>query len=174
MRCLEIEQYCELPPEEYNQDDISPQTCDYNCIAFALGKTDKPWWPSNRYPDDYEWPTDLPREEYQKEKLKHFITVFERHGYRICDKGNIKLEIGIEKIAIYLGWSGSPTHASRQLESGWWTSKCGDYEDIKHKTPYSVEGKNYGQVIAVMRRRRDGKPFLSERIKQLLNRWLPF
>lgn len=167
MRCPEIEAFLEnLGPNDYDQDDVSPQTEDYNCIAFALGVTNKPWWPDKRYPDTYDWPPHLPRQDLLQETLDNFIKAFETKRYRVCTNG--KLKKGIEKVAIYTV-SGVPKHAARQLESGIWTSKCGDYEDIKHFTLFSTEGKNYGKVSVFMQRRRDGKPFLTERIRQKLN-----
>ena len=162
MRWPEIETFLEnLGPNDYDQSDVSPQTEQYNCIAFALGVTSKPWWPSRRLKDDYDWPDHLPREEYLQETLPNFIRAFETKGYRICRNG--KLKKGIEKVAIYTV-AGVPKHAARQLESGVWISKCGDYEDIKHFTLSCTEGKNYGHVEVFLHRRRDGRRFLTERI----------
>jgi hypothetical protein len=39
-----------------------------------------------------------------------------------------------------------PTHAALQLESGDWTSKLGDFEDISHSTIEAVSGPVYGRV----------------------------
>jgi hypothetical protein len=164
MRCVEIEEFCEnLGPGDYDQDEVSDQTETYNCIAYAAGETDKKWWPSLRMQLTYYWPPHLPREEDLKETPENFVQAFATKGYRICRTG--KLEKGIEKIAIFLGPTGVPLHAARQLESGKWTSKCGDYEDIIHKTLAAMEGRNYGKAAVYMRRRRDGKPFLMERIR---------
>jgi len=170
MRCVEIEGYCQLKPEGYNQDpsSISSQTEQYNCIAFALGETQKPWWPSKRLKDDYEWPSHLVREEEGKETLQNFIRVFETKGYRVCRSGTLMR--GIEKVAIFADLFRRPTHAARQLESGVWKSKCGDYEDIEH---YDVNFCSaYGTAAIYMHRRRDGKSFLMERIKKFLKRFL--
>ena len=167
MRCLEIEKYLEnLGPDDYDQDDVSPQSDDYNCMAFAIvGITNKPWWPSKRWKDDYEWPPHLPRVEYGHETVENFIQAFETKGYKVCRNG--KLKKGIEKVAIFTV-CGVPKHFARQLESGIWTSKCGDYEDIKHFTLPPIEGKNYGKVEVYLHRRRDGKPFL----KDVIMTWL--
>ena len=169
MRCLEIEDFLEnLGPHDYDQEDTSPQTEEYNCIAYAIvGVTKKPWWPSARWKNDYEWPSHLPREEYLKETLDNFIQAFETKGYRVCSNG--KLKKGIEKVAIYT-IAGVPKHAARQLETGVWVSKCGDYEDIKHYTLPPTEGKNYGKVTTFLHRRRDGKPFLKDRILSIINK----
>jgi hypothetical protein len=168
MRCLDIEHFLEnLGPQDYDQNDVSPQTEEYNCIAYALGVTSKPWWPSKRFKDYYDWPDHLPREEHLQETLNNFIRAFETKGFRVCRDG--KLKRGIEKVAIY-AISGVPKHAARQLESGVWASKCGDFEDIKHFFLAPTEGKNYGYVALYLQRRRDGKLFFGERIRMWLNK----
>jgi hypothetical protein len=168
MRCPEIEQFLEnLGPHDYDQDDVSPETEDYNCIAFALGVMTKPWWPSKS--DYYDWPAHLPREEYLQETLANFIHAFESKGYRVCRNG--KLKSGIEKVAIYT-IGGVPKHAARQLETGEWKSKCGDLQDIKHYRLEPTEGRYYGKVAVFMHRRRDGKPFVGERIRSWLGKFL--
>ena len=47
---------------------------------------------------------------------------------------------------------GEWTHAARQLADGWWTSKLGPAEDIRHRTPQALAGDQYGQVVAFMKR----------------------
>ena len=133
----------------------SLRTPDYNCIAWAAGRDDQPWWPIDLKP--YYWPVS-PREE----TLENFISAFELQGYSKC-RGP-KPKKGIEKVAIYVGPLGNPLHAARQLESGIWTSKIGDEEDIEHKTVFVLEGRLYGKAKVFLKRRRDGKPFLSNRV----------
>jgi len=120
----------------------SSNTASYNCIAWAAGATDRPWWPIEEKP--YYWPLS-PRIE----SLESFIDAFQSLGYRIC--GNGDLEIGCEKVAIYTDEEGEPTHMARQLDTGEWTSKCGDLEDITH-TLDGLEGDYYGQVSTFMKR----------------------
>jgi hypothetical protein len=169
MRCLEIEQFLEnLGADDYDQDDVSPQD-DYNCIAYALGEKNKPWWPSMRLKDDYEWPPDLPRQVDDQETLDNFILAFQKRGYKVCKNGRLKS--GIEKVAIFT-ISNVPKHAALQLESGIWGSKCGGYEDIKHFTLSSVEGKNYGKATVFLHRRRDRKPFLKDQILSIVKKLL--
>ena len=64
------------------------------------------------------------------------------------------LEEGFEKVVIYVKGV-APTHAARQLSSGWWTSKLGREWDIVHKRVEDVEGAVYGQAAQFMRRPRD-------------------
>jgi hypothetical protein len=164
MRCSLLEQLLEnLGPDDYDQDRISPRTAHlplrekYNCIALAAGENDKWWWPAKRFERDYYWPGHLPREEPLQETLQNFIRAFEAKGYKVCQSA--ELERDVEKVAIYAGLSGNPTHAARQLESGMWLSKCGDLEDIEHKTLAALEGKVYGNVVVVLARKRDAAWF---------------
>lgn len=82
--------------------------------------------------------------------MESFVAVFATLGYaetQAVDSGP-----DWEHVAIY-ALNGVPTHASRQLASGWWTSKLGRLHDLSHLTPESVAGPLYGDVAVIMRRR---------------------
>ena len=65
------------------------------------------------------------------------------------------LEEGFEKIALYADGD-EYMHASRQLETGKWTSKMGLVgERIEHDTPEDVTGPAYGDVVKFMQRKRN-------------------
>jgi hypothetical protein len=150
----------------YDKTDFSPPELIYNCFAWAAGENHRPWLPIDIAP--YHWPLGLPK----KHTLKNFIRAYQTLGYRRCCHS--RLVSGIEKIAIYVD-DGIPTHGARQLENGMWTSKCGEeWEDIKHTTLQAIEGEEYGRVKVIMQRRRDGKPFLTERFFLLLRKLSPF
>ena len=90
-----------------------------------------------------------------EETLASFQAVFEGMGYFECESD--ALEAGYEKIAIFVDDEGVPTHAARQLNSGAWTSKLGDWEDIEHDSLAALENAAlmnslYGAVALVMRR----------------------
>lgn len=120
----------------------SKPTSAYNCIAWAAGVTDRPWWPIDVKP--YYWPL-----EPRIESVQSFVEAFEQLGYKICS--NSDLEPNVEKVAIYVEKKGEPTHMARQLTTGQWTSKCGNLEDISH-TLEGLEGEFYGQVSIFMKR----------------------
>jgi hypothetical protein len=171
MSCQQLEQ--EIPNLKgtgYDKYPISPQTRGqrgYNCIAFAAGDDAHRWWPHpNRF--SFFWPPHLPRQLPGTETVDNFVLAFEWRGYRECKRGDFKK--GIEKVAIFTK-NERPTHAARQLESGVWTSKCGNLEDIQHKSLIQVEGDLYGKVHTFMHRRRDGKPFWKHRILAVLQRF---
>ena len=124
----------------------SPRHRDYNCIAWAAGDSERWWWP-DADPDNEAvyWPAGAPREE----SLAAFAAVFAALGFTACD--DAVLVVGVERVALFAGSDGLPTHASRQLPNGRWTSKIGFLEDIEHDL-YDLEGSEYGAVVRIMRR----------------------
>ena len=122
----------------------SPDTIDYNCVAWAAQEDEVWWWPDAQNID--YWPPNVPREE----TLAAFIEAYQTLGYEVCDSE--VLELGVKKIAIYVNSSNIPTHVARQLQNGAWTSKLGSYEDIEHSTLEVLEGVEpaYGVVACFM------------------------
>jgi len=137
------------PPSEFpnlkkpDYEEKSRRTIRYNCFAWAAEEINHRWDPNSYY-----WPKGVPR-EITKEA---FTQAFETRGYEVCV--DPYPELGFQKIAIYLDKDGDPSHAARQLENGFWTSKVGDYEDIEHKRLETL--KDYGQAAIYMRRPRKG------------------
>jgi hypothetical protein len=137
--------------------NLTPSSCEitssqdtlYNCIAWAAEDNQKNWWP-----DPMEigyWPAGVPRTDTRGA----FIQAFKTLGYEPCLDG--ALQPGMQKIAIFgIGQSGLevPTHAALQLESGEWTSKLGNLEDVRHRTLHAVNGPLYGKAICYLSRRR--------------------
>lgn len=123
----------------------SPETWEYNCIAWAHNRVR--WeWAEIDYPDDPPyWPEGVLREN----TLEAYIANFEASGYTLCHSQN--LEDSVLKIAIFATPDGIVTHASRQLPDGAWTSKIGAMSDIRHSL-LSLEGEIYGRVCAIMQR----------------------
>lgn len=121
----------------------SPDTVDYNCIAWAAGDTEAWWWPDRL--DIGYWPAGVPRAE----TLEAFIEAFAVLGFTPCDTA--EYEEGFEKVAIYIDVNGKQTHAARQLSSGLWTSKLGNLQDIEHHID-GVSGDQYGAVAVIMKR----------------------
>jgi hypothetical protein len=121
----------------------SDSTIEYNCIAWAAGDTENWWWPDE---DGIGyWPSNIPRER----TLLAFQLAYATLGYVPCNDGF--LEVGFEKIALYER-SGEPTHAARQLPSGKWTSKLGEYQDIEHVNLECLHGPCYGRVVSFLKR----------------------
>jgi hypothetical protein len=123
--------------------ETSPADRRYNCVAWAAGDDQNWWWPQPF--DETFWPPDAPRIE----SVEGFMAAFRTLGYEPC--GHSQLEPGFEKVALYVGEDGLPTHAARQLENGRWTSKLGELEDIEHDLD-NLEGERYGTIGGIMRR----------------------
>jgi hypothetical protein len=81
--------------------------------------------------------------------LEAFRQAFATLGYAVC--AGEELEPGFEKIALFAGNRGAPTHAARQLSEGRWISKLGKKEDIEHAL-HDLEGELYGTVVLLMKR----------------------
>jgi hypothetical protein len=113
----------------------------YNCIAYALGITDRRWWPASR---GYYWPPGAPTIPIRAT----FAGVFGQFGYEPC--GDDKLEAGFEKIALY-ELMGMAKHAARQMSDGSWRSKLGLQQLIEHELA-GLERASYGNVAAYFRR----------------------
>ena len=133
----------------------SPFDAKYNCIAHAAGENDK-WWSVDKKTagNDVFWFDNVPSQA----TLENFILAFGKLGYEICD--STQIENGFEKIAVYVSAKdqlhapkGSPTHMSRQLSDGRWTSKLGQDVDILHNTLQNLEGKIYGEVRQILKRK---------------------
>jgi hypothetical protein len=141
-----------LRPEDYVV--TSAEDPDYNCIAHAAGRSDAPWWPVEEGTEGVFWPEGVAREE----TLDCFISAFRIVGYEPC--ASLGPEDGFEKVVLYADGNGVPSHAARQLPSGAWSSKLGDWEDIEHKTLACLEGREggapaYGKVARALKRRRN-------------------
>ena len=118
-----------------------------NCIAFAAGKAQGVWIPYAG--NGYYWPPGLPR----KTDVDTFVKLYELEaGYAPCETG--ELQDGFEKVAIYVDSNNEVTHAAKQNNDGTWTSKLGDWEDIRHHALEGVCGQDpaYGKVAKFLRR----------------------
>lgn len=119
----------------------------YNCVSWAIGDGIK----DVRY-DPLDpmgvWPESLPRNTL----LQTFVRLYvEFNGFETCDSG--VFEPGFVKVALYSDSSNEFTHVARQLDSGLWTSKLGDWEDIEHADPECLQLGLYGRVRVFLRRK---------------------
>ncbi len=128
----------------------SPATPEYNCIAWAAGDAEKWWEPDSQ--NLYCWPPRAPRQY----TLEAYVYVYELLGFALCD--DFVHEEGFEKIVLYADSNRRPTHATRQLIFGGWTSKLGQLEDIKHSTLDSLTGYYYGSIAVIMKRPKKNDP----------------
>ena len=110
----------------------SDKNKNYNCIAWSLGIDNKWYWPNQ----DAFWPINT-----MEETVDAFRELYYFHNFEECD--NSKHETGYLKIALFVNANDIPTHASRQLENGNWTSKLGQDIDVEH-TLDSISNGFYG------------------------------
>lgn len=128
---------------DQNHSVSSPATDNYNCVAWAYEVSNKKMWPGA---PDYYWPSDVAGAD----ELQTLIQLYLDAGYEQCDNG--QREDGFKKVAIYVSQEG-PQHVARQLKSGRWTSKLGDFEDIEHDTLEILEGESYGKATVFLKKR---------------------
>jgi hypothetical protein len=131
----------------------SDATIVYNCIAWAADDVTQ-WWecatdgPINE--PGYYWPPNA----IHGLGIDALISAYETRGYTVCEDSS--LEAGFEKVALYAE-HGEWLHAAKQLTeapwSGYWSSKLGDLDDVRHIHPSDVSGENNGHVICFMKRR---------------------
>lgn len=123
----------------------SPPVERYNCIAWAFGDNTRFYWPASK-PFAY-WPKNVPDEE----TLSAFVMLYESIGFVVCSNGD--LEKGFRKIAIYTNLEGKPTHASKQLPDGKWSSKLGRSYDVAHNLN-TLDGPVYGKIKVFMKKKK--------------------
>ena len=157
------------PPSDFplldanNHAVTSKSTRRYNCIAWAAGDTARKWWPDNLMIG--YWPTGVPREE----TMDAFVQAYGTLGYAVCldptfeqDTEKVAL-FGVREAGVVL-----PTHAAIQLESGQWSSKLGDFEDIRHDPVDVVTGPLYGEVVYFLARPRPPIPHPANLLSDVL------
>jgi len=127
-----------------DNDFKSVVTPRYNCVGFAIG--DPNWW-DHVGEEGTTWPADL----IGRGSLNDYLEVFQRHGFRTCDRAEGTVAVpGWENIAVFQE-AGEFSHVAIQLASGRWISKLGDFEDIEHPLE-PMEGRFYGDVSTFMKR----------------------
>jgi len=129
---------------ESNSSQTSPETSEYNCIAWAYGRDDIWCWPDAE--KQYFWPISR-----REDSVDAFEELFSSIGYSRC--ADASKEDGFLKIALYVNKEGRPTHAARQLPTGKWTSKLGWEIDIEHDSPEVLNGPAYGIAKIFMKRK---------------------
>jgi hypothetical protein len=133
--------------EVTSEETVTAAKVQYNCIAHAAGDQTRKWACPVVPLRGYYWP---PGARYGDE-IEALVSAFEAIGYKVCgDDGT--LEDGFEKVAIYMDKNKEWTHAARQRLDGHWSSKLGDWEDIRHANVMDVGDGEYGSVYCYMKR----------------------
>jgi hypothetical protein len=118
-------------------DVIGPATQKYNCIAWSLGVTSRWVWPGT--------------------SLSAFDDLDSQFGYKRMSKMDFSVQPGVEKIVLYGKYTDGKfeaTHQAHQNPDGTWTSKLGKMALIRHNSPDSLDGPDYGKPVAVYYRKK--------------------
>lgn len=142
------QQFPQLPHGGYRK--TSECSNEYNCIAWALGETNR-WYDPEFAPGfGCYWPDDVSRGRGVNAVAELFEKVA---GYVHCGQSE-GLEDGFQKICIYYDFHGDFGHVALQTASGKWSSKLGGREDIEHNQPNGLCGgsSSYGEIAFFMKR----------------------
>jgi hypothetical protein len=138
--------------DQSNAHVIGSYDRGYNCAAFAMGDTERWWWPSGGYGTGCFWPDDVTN---NPESMDSFDDLFtdKIHGCALPDNPAQwnKVEPGFTRVAVYADSDGTPQHLARQTTSGTWISKMGGQPLIEHDELDDVAGGGYGEVARVYR-----------------------
>ena len=122
--------------------DLSDESFNYNCLAFALGDHSQ-WWEPPMAPGQY-WPPGF-SDDVSIQTVEKIIRV---HGY------TKELELDsmpeTEAIAIY-GIGGEWAHFAK-FSSGKWKAKLGWGHDVQGVSLSDMEVPIYGKVIKILSR----------------------
>lgn len=133
----------------------SPVDPNYNCLAWACKYSNRWMQPPISGDPELDAIVYWPEGASMGLDISCLVEAFQTLGYSICDTW--EHEDGFQKIALYKKpdtkeW----THAARELMSGAncgkWTSKLGEGNDIRHGSPYTIEGSCYGIVHCIMKK----------------------
>ncbi len=120
----------------------SPETPQYNCVAWALDDSEH-WWEAD---EDYQWLNNIDFDN----TLSTMQAFFKHFDYEPIDKPNMRN--GIEKIALFSNDGINCSHVAKQLLSKKWTSKLGVSHDVIH-TLMAMENGIYGDVVMILQKK---------------------
>jgi hypothetical protein len=124
----------------------SPETSNYNCIAWAMQFTDR-FVTYEKGPQCW-WPPNAVERNVSSSAL---IAAFKAVGFTECNNKN--LEKGFDKVVLYkLETKDEWTHASRIIDNSVEHSKFGHSFDGTHSHD-KFQGTDYGIPYAIMKRR---------------------
>lgn len=136
------EYYKKLFPLLINFELIpNSESMEYNCISHTLNITNDISWPHD---DNNYWPV---KRELNKDSFDSF---YGYHGFEKIDFLDFSYDSKYTKVALYCN-KGIPTHASLQVNYGYWESKIGQLGTIRHDL-FEIEGNIYGDVVQIYRK----------------------
>lgn len=132
----------------------SPDTYQYNCIAYAMGMKDR-WIDSSDLPWHWWPPVSKGRNG------SDLVEAFKYFGFVACGMDD-SIEDDYDKVALYSnadGW----THAARVVGNGIYHSKFGASYDGTHSRGDVLQA-HYGDPFVIMKRRKTDA-YLTDKLK---------
>lgn len=146
--------------EDKNFKILSEVTPIYNCIAWAMGYTDR--WVDPERLTGHWWPEGVPREATPET----LVAAFKAEGFEQSENG--LPEEGYNKVVLYKKENAEEwTHAAQVVSTDIEYSKFGQAWDGQHshnvlrKTTIGRERLSYGIAYAYMKKRKDVAPVSS-------------
>lgn len=139
----------------------SPYNGIYNCIAFAMGFTDR-WVDINTSCPGHWWPPIAER-TMGKDSL---IKAFEYLGFEQCN--NADIENDYDKVVLFC-LNDQWTHAARIVSDGIEHSKFGQGWNAYHSGNGIFEGSVYGTEYAYMKRKISDR-IISDKLVSIIGR----
>jgi hypothetical protein len=116
-------------------------------MAWAVGENHRRW---DFGKNDF-WPKSVPK----RLGIAYLVNAYQTIGFVVCTEADGRHpEVGFDKIVLYINNQSEGSHAAKLLQSGMWSSKLGDEEDIDHQTPEGLSGSRYGRPYLYMKRPR--------------------
>lgn len=118
----------------------------YNCVAWAMGLSDRWVSPNPAFAPGIWWPQCVNRSS----SIESLIEAFECMGF--CECADDLPETGFDKVALYKNPKNNEwTHAARVLSENVYHSKIGSNCDIHHGKQ-SFNETQYGKICVYMKR----------------------
>lgn len=140
---LRVAELCPNSPGKITK--TSPRDRNYNCFAWAVNDTSRPWIPGGD-PETSRWPPGASGSL----ALASVVASLEQLGF--VEVQAPSPDPRSECIALLVDGDGDVVHAARLLGNGRWTSKLGQWEDIEHADLATIEGGDYGKVATYLER----------------------
>lgn len=132
---------------------LSPFSFQYNCIAYAMGMTDR--WVDH---SDIPWHWWPPIEK--GDTVEHLKNAFRYFGFEECGMDD-HIDDKYDKVALY-HISNRWTHAARIVAEGVYHSKFGESYDGQHSSGNVLKAQ-YGNVCSIMRRLKSNSHLTDQR-----------
>lgn len=119
----------------------------YNCVAWAAKEKWRNWTPDlPRHSIAAYWPKGVGTAP----TIENLVLALQTEDFEDCGIDD-SLEPGYDKIALLEDEDGEWSHACQLCEDGWWWSKMGMDDDVKH-TKEGIEKYYESKVVRYMRR----------------------